>query len=129
VRLCANLDCLLPTALVVFLVGCVAMNQARAAALAAALWLGWVTGWCFRNRLRALWLRMPGVKQYHKRRWLNHARWIAGRQKAGLGAFCWGKALSDIPEQIRGEFVRDIQRLSEELGRPAAPDKNRKEQQ
>lgn len=80
-----------------------------------------------RERARELCLRLPVIKQWRHRRWQNHVRWIAGRQKAGLGGFCWGKALSDLPQHTRGEFLRDIQRLHEELGRPAAPDKNRKD--
>ena len=98
---------------------------AVSAAVLAGLWAG-------KERLLRVWNRVPCVMLYRRRRhrkWQDHLRWIAARQKAGLGAFCWGKALSDVPERERGEFWRDIQRLNAELGRPAAPDKNRKEQQ
>jgi len=84
----------------------------------------WASALCApRGLLHGWWLSLPPVKWHLHRRWQNHLRWIAGRQKAGLGAFCWGKALSDIDPVARAEFVHDLSQLDREMTQAAMPDK------
>jgi len=98
---------------------------ARQAWFLAPTGLLWATALCApRGLLHDRWLRLPPVKWYLHKRWVRHARWIARRQKAGLGAFCWGKALSDIDAVARAEFVHDLSQLDREMAQAAMPDKN-----
>ncbi len=86
-----------------------------------------VTVFTGRERVQGLCLRLPLVKQYHKRLWLDRVRYTAARQRAGIGRS--GLDISDLPQTERGAFVRDLHRLNKELARAAAPDnKDRKEQ-